>query len=66
MDEIKEWKVENSRSKAASVLMFDGVAFRFSPETGFVFTAPEYYVKNLKERLTVCHGISKPIINELK
>ena len=36
-------------------------------DTGIVFSAPDFYVKNLIRRLMSCYGVSlKPIINEFK
>lgn len=65
MDEIKVWRVENARSKVAYVLMTDGVAFSFTPEEGFVFTAPDFYVERLILRLKTCYGVFHPVINEI-
>ena len=66
-EEIKEWQTQSVKHKVAYVLMMDGVSFRYTEETGIVFTAPELYVKNLIVRLTTCFGVSlKPIINEYK
>lgn len=40
---------------------------RYTEETGIVFSAPDFYVKNLIRRLMSCYGVSlKPIINEFK
>ena len=51
----------------AYVLMMDGISFRYTEETGIVFSAPDFYVKNLIRRLMSCYGVSlKPIINEFK
>lgn len=48
-------------------LMMDGISFRYTEETGIVFSAPDFYVKNLIRRLMSCYGVSlKPIINEFK
>ena len=45
----------------------DGISFRYTEETGIVFSAPDFYVKNLIRRLMSCYGVSlKPIINEFK
>jgi hypothetical protein len=47
--------------------MMDGISFRYTEETGIVFSAPDFYVKNLIRRLMSCYGVSlKPIINEFK
>lgn len=64
MDEIKEWQTQNFKSKVASVLMLDGVSFRYTEEDGIVFTAPEAYVVDLKYRLVTVFGCPKrPTIN---
>lgn len=66
-DEIKEWKTQSVKHKVASVLIMDGVSFRYNEDDGIVFTAPEFYVENLKERLVCCFGCSlRPIIEECK
>jgi hypothetical protein len=55
------------KHKVAYVLMMDGISFRYTEETGIVFSAPDFYVKNLIRRLMSCYGVSlKPIINEFK
>ena len=47
--------------------MMDGISFRYTEETGIVFSALDFYVKNLIRRLMSCYGVSlKPIINEFK
>lgn len=67
MDEIKEWQTNSFKSRVASVLMLDGVSFRFAEEDGIVFAAPELYVADLKYRLVTVFGCPKrPIINEIK
>ncbi len=64
-DVIKEWQTQSVKHKVAYVLMMDGVSFRYTEETGIVFTAPELYVETLIVRLTTCYGVSlRPIINE--
>lgn len=45
--------------------MTDGVAFSFTPEEGFVFTAPDFYVERLILRLKTCYGVFHPVINEI-
>ncbi len=66
-EEIKEWKTQSVKHKVAYVLMMDGVSFRYTEETGIVFTAPESYVKDLIIRLTTCYGCSlKPAIEEYR
>ena len=36
-------------------------------KVAYVFSAPDFYVKNLIRRLMSCYGVSlKPIINEYK
>lgn len=67
MSEIKEWKTHSVKHKIATVLIMDGVSFSYNEDDGIIFTAPEFYVKNLIRRLTSCYGVSlKPIINEIK
>ncbi len=67
MAEIKEWKTHSVKHKIATVLIMDGVSFSYNEDDGIIFTAPEFYVKNLIRRLTNCYGVSlKPIINEIK
>lgn len=62
-DEIKEWKTQSVKHKIAMLLIMDGVSY--SEEDGIVFTAPEFYVERMKERLVTCYGCSlKPIITE--
>ena len=62
-EEIKEWQTQSVKHKVAYVLMMDGISFRYTEETGIVFSAPDFYVKNLMS----CYGVSlKPIINEFK
>ena len=64
-DEIKEWKTQSVKHKIAMLLIMDGVSFSYSEEDGIVFTAPEFYVERMKERLVTCYGCSlKPIITE--
>ena len=66
-DEIKEWQTQSVKYKVAYVLMMDGISFRYTEETGIVFSVPDFYVKNLIRRLMSCYGVSlKPIINEYK
>ena len=60
-DEIKEWKTQSVKHKIA----MDGISFSYNEEDGIVFTAPEFYVERMKERLVNCYGCSlKPIITE--
>lgn len=67
MKQIKEWKTQSVKHKIATVLIMDGVSFSYNEEDGIVFTAPEFYVKNLIRRLMNSYGVSvKPIINEIK
>ena len=64
-NEIKEWQTQSVKHKVAYVLIMDGISFRYTEETGIVFSAPDFYVENLIERLTTCFGVSlKPIIKE--
>lgn len=66
-DEIKEWQTQSVKHKVAVVLILDGVPFSYNEENGIMFTAPEFYVEELKERLMYAYGCSlKPIINEIK
>lgn len=66
-DEIKEWQTHSSKLKVAFVLMMDGVSFHYDEENGITFTAPNFYVEKLKDRLVYAHGCSvRPIINEIK
>lgn len=66
-DEIKEWQTQSVKHKVATVLILDGVPFNYNEEDGIMFTAPEFYVEKLKERLMCAYGCSlKPIINEVK
>ena len=66
-DEIKEWQTHSAKHKVAAVLMLDGICFSYNPENVIVFTAPDFYVERLKERLLRAYGCSKrPIINEIK
>lgn len=66
-DEIKEWHTHSAKLKVAAVLMMDGIPFNFNPERGIVFTAPDFYVERLKDRLVNAYGCSKkPIINKIR
>lgn len=66
-DEIKEWQTQSVKHKVAFVLMMDGVSFHYDEENGITFTAPDFYVEKLKERLMYAYGCSvRPIINEIK
>lgn len=66
-DEIKEWQTQSVKHKVAAVLILDKVSFSYDEENGIMFTAPEFYVEKLKERLVCAYGCSKrPIINEIK
>lgn len=66
-DEIKEWQTQSVKHKVATVLILDGVSFSYDEENGIMFTAPDFYVERLKERLVYAYGCSvKPIINEVK
>lgn len=65
-DEIKEWQSFSAMYKIAGVLMLDKIPFTYSEEDGIVFTAPAFYVENLKHRLVYAYGCKKrPIINEI-
>lgn len=66
-DEIKSWQTHSAKHKVAAVLLLDKVSFSYDEENGIMFTAPEFYVERLKERLVWAYGCSKrPIINEIK
>lgn len=66
-DEIKVWQTQSVKHKIAFVLMMDGISFRYIEDTGIVFSAPDFYVENLINRLLTSFGVSlKPIINEIK
>lgn len=66
IDEIKEWQTHSVKLKVAAVLILDGVSFSYNEENGIMFTAPDFYVESLKERLICAYGCSKrPIINEI-
>ena len=66
-NEIKTWQTQSVKHKVAAVLIMDGTSFSYDEENGIVFTAPDFYVKNLVRRLTNVFGCSvKPIINEVK
>lgn len=66
-DEIKEWQTHDYKHRLAGVLMLDKVAFSYDEENGIVFTAPDFYVENLKYRMVTSFGCRKrPIINEIK
>ena len=64
--EIKEWKTQTSKFKVSTLLISDGVAFRFNEEDGIIFSAPENYVKNMIRRLMDVYGVDKrPVIEEV-
>ena len=42
-EEIKEWQTQSVKHKVAYVLMMDGISFRYTEETGIVFSAPDFY-----------------------
>lgn len=66
MDELITWQTHSVKHKVAALLMMDGIPFSFEEETGITFTAPEFYVERLKERLLNSYGCSvKPIIKEV-
>ena len=67
MDELKTWQTHSVKHKVAALLMLDNIPFSFEEETGISFTAPEFYVEGLKERLVNSYGcFLKPIIIEVK
>lgn len=67
MDEIKEWKTQSYRIRVASILMLDGVSFSFNEEDGIVFTAPDFYIENITNRLITSYGCpTKPAFIEIK
>lgn len=60
---------DTEREAQGGLRVDDGryLSFRYTEETGIVFSAPDFYVKNLIRRLMSCYGVSlKPIINEFK
>ena len=64
---IKEWKTQSYRTRIASYLILHNVSFSFSEEDGIVFTAPEFYVENMKRSLVTSFGCKKwPVIEEYK
>lgn len=66
-DEIKEWQTHSAMHKIAGVLILDKISFSFTEEDGIVFTAPDFYVERLKQRLVCCYGCRRcPEINEIK
>lgn len=66
-DEIKEWQTHSAKTRVAAVLMLDKIPFSYDAENGITFTAPDFYVEKLKDRLVYAHGCSvRPIINEIK
>ena len=67
MGKNKEWHTQSIKHKIATVLILDGVNFRYSKEDGIVFSASADYVERLIYRLETCYGASvKPIIKEYK
>ena len=66
-DELKEWQTHSVKHKVAFVLMMDGVSFSYDVENGITFTAPDFYVEKLKDRLVYAHGCSvRPFIYGIK
>ncbi len=66
-DEIKEWQAFSAMHQIAGVLILDEVPFSYSEEDGIVFTAPDFYVENLKHRLVCAYGCRRyPEIKEIK
>ena len=58
--DLRSWEINIARTARR-------LSFRYTEETGIVFSAPDFYVKNLIRRLMSCYGVSlKPIINEYK
>lgn len=67
MDEIKTWRTHSAKHKVTFILIIDGVSFSYDEGNGIIFTAPEWYIEKLKDRLTNAYGCSvKPIINVVK
>ncbi len=66
METIKEWQAPNYRTTVCNYLMLHNVAFSFSEESGLVFTAPDFFVKNMLYSLKVSYGCRKIRITELK
>ena len=64
-DEIKEWKTQSCKGHITSLLMTDRISFSYNEEDGIVFTAPDFYVANMINRLMTCYGVRKrPVIEE--
>ena len=53
-EEIKEWQTQSVKHKVAYVLMMDGISFRYTEETGIVFSYPQRYEKFFI--LSFCRG----------
>ncbi|WP_286151559.1 hypothetical protein, partial [Duncaniella freteri] len=58
-DETKKWQTQSVKHKVATVLILDGVPFSYNEESGIMFTAPEFYVEKLKDRLMYAY-VEKP------
>lgn len=59
MNNIKEFRVLNYRTKVCNYLMLHNVAFSFSEENGLAFTAPGDFVKKMTYDLRVAYGCEK-------
>lgn len=66
MDEIKEWQALNYRTTVCAYLMLYKVSFSYSEESGLVFTAPDFFVEDMKRSLSISYGCRKLRITELK
>lgn len=63
-DELKEWQTTSAEYKIAGVLMMDKISFSYSEENGIIFSAPQFYVDKLIDRLIFSYGCKKrPVIN---
>lgn len=67
MKKIKTWQTQNIKHRVSTVLIMDGVSFKYTKKDGIVFSASTEYVERFIYRLVICYGASvKPIINEYK
>lgn len=66
-DEIKEWQAFSAMHQIAGVLILDKIPFSYTEEDGIMFTAPDFYVEKLKQRLVCAYGCRHyPEIKEIK
>ncbi|MCM1380135.1 MAG: hypothetical protein NC044_09415 [Prevotella sp.] len=66
MDEIKHWEALNYRANVCAYLMMHEVSFSYSDEDGLTFSAPVFFVCQMKRSLRNSYGCEKIIINEIK